>query len=336
MHARNLSQTRLCIFLTLTLSLGVCVNALPSQDAQQAQLQQASAQYLASQGTNQAAAARVQGLLMQSKSDGGQTVSKEEAQAIMLHALKNAQTDPGATQSVMPSGLMQSARRTQNESMRNAGFGGPAQSAPASPLRNEGPIQSGDGAVALPAKKAGIVRVGVLAPDAQVKQNQAGAAKISESLRTLIVNELSGPLVELIPITSMIPMQVEAEAKQHDCNYLLYNTLVQKQTGGAGVFLRKAGALAPMISMIPMAGGLGEAMTGVAASGALGSAGNLVSLVKAKDQWTLTFKLVAPGDASPVLTNSNQATARSDGEDVVKGLIDQEAISVINQLAQKR
>jgi hypothetical protein len=188
----------------------------------------------------------------------------------------------------------------------------------------------------LPAKKAGIVRVGVLAPDAQVIQSQAGAAKIPEFLRALIVNELSGPLVEVIPITSMIPMQVEAEAKQHDCDYLLYNTFVQKQKGGAAAFLRKAGALAPMMSMIPMAGGLGGAIAGAAAGGAMGAAGNLASLVKAKDQWTLTYKLVAQKNASPVLTNSNQATPRNDGEDVVKGLIDQEAISVINQLTQKK
>ncbi len=87
-----------------------------------------------------------------------------------------------------------------------------------------------------------------------------------------------------------------------------------------------------MMSMIPMAGGLGGAMVGVAAGSAMGAAGNLAGLVKAKDQWTLTYKLVAPGNVSPVLTSSSQATAKIDAEDVV----DQEAIGVINQVTQKK
>jgi hypothetical protein len=345
MNTRNSLQAKLCVILTVTLALAVCVNAQPTQDAQQAQLQQALALYLASQGTNPVAAARVQALLIAAVAQGGQTASQQQAQISMALALKNAQRGPEAPQGTQPSALRASSAAADNELIRTAQVGSPFQGTPASPSRSipigddqqAGLLQaSSAGMASSPAKKDRMFRIGVLTPDAQLMQNPGGGAKIPESLRAMIVSELSGPLVEVIPITARIPMQVEAEVKQQACDYVLYSAFVQKQKAGAGAFFKKAGALAPMMSMIPMAGGLGGAMAGAAAGGALGAAGNLAGLVKAKDQWTLTYKLVAPGNVSPVLTSSNQATARSDGEDVVKGLIDQEAISVINQLTQKK
>ncbi len=327
MNTRNSLQAKLCVILTVTLALTACVNAQPSQDAQQAQLHQALALYLASQGSDPAAAARVQALLMTAVAQGGQTASPQQAQISQ------------------PSALRASSSAADNQLVRMAQIGSPIQGTSASSSKSilvgndqqALSLQAGSAATATsPTKKDRMVRIGVLTPDAQLMQNSPGGAKVPESLRALIVSELSGPLVDVISITARIPVQVEAEVKQQACDYVLYSTFVQKQKAGAGAFFKKASALAPMMSMIPMAGGLGGAMVGVAAGSAVGAAGNLAGLVKAKDQWTLTYKLVALGNASPVLANSNQATAKSDGEDVVKALINQEAIGVINQLTQKK
>jgi hypothetical protein len=255
-----------------------------------------------------------------------QQMNPQAAQAALLSALKlhGSGTNTATARSMMVAEVAQNVQAPGTTAASTLAIGSPT----ATNSAVSGPTD------AAPAKKPGVFRIGVLPPTAQFAQTQGNSTDIAESLRTLIVKHLSGPLVEVTPITSFIPVQVDAEVKQKGCDYLLYTTFVQRKTGGGG-FLKKMGAIAPMISMIPMAGGVGGAIAGAAASTAIGAASSMGGLIKAKDEVTLTYKLIAPGNDSPLLTNTTKTTAKSDGEDIVSALIDAEAISVLNRVAQK-
>ncbi len=189
------------------------------------------------------------------------------------------------------------------------------------------------------AKKPGVLRLGVMKPTAQMAQGPAaGAPDVAESLRTLLVADVSGPLLEVVPITSVVPVQAEAEIRDKAVDYLLYTTLTQKKTDRGG-FLKTMGVLAPLASMIPMVGGvasIGGAVASAAATTAISAAGSMGNLISVQGEVTLTYKLVALGNETPVLSNTVKATAKSNGENFVASLLEQEATSVLGQLIQKK
>jgi hypothetical protein len=86
---------------------------------------------------------------------------------------------------------------------------------------------------------------------------------------------LNGPTVEIIPLAARIPVQVEAEAQQSACEYVLYTSVVQKKGGGG--FGKLLAAAAPIASvMLPGVGGLagnyGAIMAGQAVASAASAA----------------------------------------------------------------
>jgi hypothetical protein len=57
--------------------------------------------------------------------------------------------------------------------------------------------------------------------------------------------------------------------------------------------------------------------------------------VKSKDDVTVQYQLVATGQTSPVLQNTLQGKAKSDGEDVLTPLLQQTANAVLTQVSPK-
>ena len=189
-------------------------------------------------------------------------------------------------------------------------------------------------ASALGPKKPGVIRIGVVQPKAQMGQGNSGA-QVAQPIQTMIVQYLSGPAIEAIPLAALIPSQEEAEAKQKECDFVIYSSLSQKKSGGGG-FLRAALPMASMIPMVGMAAGAaGAVATTAAASAAAGGAG-VAGTVKAKNEVSFDYQLIAPGDANPVLSNSTKAKAKTDGEDVITPLIEQAATAIVGEVTKKK
>ena len=55
-----------------------------------------------------------------------------------------------------------------------------------------------------PAKKPGAIRIGVVTPKAQMGGTGPGANSVPEAVRALIVQYLSGPVLEVTPIAAML------------------------------------------------------------------------------------------------------------------------------------
>jgi hypothetical protein len=180
-------------------------------------------------------------------------------------------------------------------------------------------------------KRPGVIRLGLVQP--KLDMGIPGAAP--EALRTLLTQYLTGPQIEVVPIAAMIPLHVEAEAKQKECNFLFYASLSQKRGRGFG-FLRGAQSMTSMVPVIGMAGGTGAIVGRAAAMTAINAASQLSSEVKAKSEVTLQYQLVAPGAASPLIANADKVKAESDGQDVITPLVEQAATAVTTALLKKQ
>lgn len=190
-------------------------------------------------------------------------------------------------------------------------------------------------ATALGPKKPGVIRIGVVVPKAQMGKSYNGI-EAAEPLRNTIISYLSGPTLEVTPLTARIPAQIEAEAQQKECDLILYSSITHKQSGGGGGlggFMRKA---APAVGI---AGSHADThagrVAGSVATSATYTAADVASSIKAKDEITFEYQLHALGSATPRLTNTTKAKAKSDGEDILSPLVEQAAIAIVAEATKK-
>jgi len=160
---------------------------------------------------------------------------------------------------------------------------------------------------------------------------------------------MSGPAVEIAALDSHIAMQVQAEAQQKQCDYILYSSVAVKHSagGGFGKFMKMAAPIANMTPMGMMAHGMGSAMAMSAASAAASAAAQQAQQqalsqlagfngqVKSKDDVTVQYQLVQTGQAAPVVQNALQGKAKSDGEDVLTPLLQDTANTVLTAVSKK-
>jgi len=215
---------------------------------------------------------------------------------------------------------------------------------------NATPNQPGGAQVAPPQtlgpKAPGKVRIGVAPPDAQVGQGNNAGADYSTPIRNAEIALMSGPAIEIAGLDSHIPMQLQAEAQQKQCDFILFSSVAVKHSsgGGFGKFAKFGGMAASLTPMGAMAHGMGGA---IAAQGAAMAASQMAQQqamnqlagfngqIKSKDDVTVQYQLVVTGQSAPVAQNSLKGKAKSDGEDVLTPLLQQTAGEVLGAAAKK-
>lgn len=206
---------------------------------------------------------------------------------------------------------------------------------------------------ALGPKAPGKIRIGVAPPDAQVGQGNNTMADYSTPVRNAMILLMNGPAVEVAALDSRVPMQVQAEAQQKQCDYVLFSSVAVKHNSG-GSFGKFAKFATPIASMTPvgmMAHGVGSAVAATAAQAAASAAAQAAQQqamsqvmsqlqgfngqIKSKDDVSVHYQMFVPGQSSPVLQNALQGKAKNDGEDVLTPLLQQTANTVVNQVGKK-
>ena len=182
------------------------------------------------------------------------------------------------------------------------------------------------------AKQAGVVRIGV----ANVKIGAVGegvnAADLAAAVQNTLREFLKGTKIELIPLDAKLSSAIENEAKQKECDYVLYAQVSHKKGGGGGGFGGMFGkVVAPTIGRV--SGMTGSVAGQVAANTAI-TAGTMAENVKSKDEITLDVKMNAPGNSSPVLTKQAKVKAKSDGEDIISQAVEQIAQAIFNTVSK--
>ena len=183
------------------------------------------------------------------------------------------------------------------------------------------------------AKKDGTVRIGL----ANVKVGAVGeginAAELAGAIQNTLGEYLKGSRVELVPLEAKLASALGNEAKEKQCDFVLYATVSHKKGGGGmGMFGKIAPVLGSVVPMAGMAGGMAGAVAGSVASTAISTAAGATSNVKAKDELTLDLKI--QNGASVAFTKQYKAKAKSAGEDIISPLIEQAAQAIIDAVVK--
>jgi hypothetical protein len=200
--------------------------------------------------------------------------------------------------------------------------------------------------LALGPKAPGKIRIGVAPPDAQVGQGNSAGADYSTPIRNAEVALMSGPAIEITALDSHISLQLQAEAQQKQCDYILFSSVGVKHvsSGGFGKFAKFGGVAASMTPMAGMARGMGGAVaaqaagmaaTQMAQQQAMNQLASFNGQIKSKDDVTVQYQLLPTGASSPLLQESLKGKAKSDGEDVLTPLLQQVANNVLTQVSKK-
>jgi len=195
-------------------------------------------------------------------------------------------------------------------------------------------------------KAPGKLRIGVAPPDAQVGQGNNTGGDYSTPIRNAEIALMSGPAIEIAPLESHIPMQLQAEAQQKQCDYVMFSAVTVKhsQGGGFGKFAKFGSMAASMTPMGAMAHGMAGAAAAQAASVAASQIAQQAAMnqlsgfnkqVKSKDDVSVQYQLVPLGQTTPIAQNTLQGKAKSDGEDVLTPLLTQAATDVLTKVSQK-
>jgi hypothetical protein len=199
-------------------------------------------------------------------------------------------------------------------------------------------------------KAPGKIRIGVAPPDAQLGQGNNAGADFSTPIRNVVVSLMAGPAVEIAPLESHVPLQLQAEAQQKQCDYILYSGVVVKHSsgGGFGKFMKIGSTAASFNPAVMMTKSVGSI---VAAQGAAVAASQIAAQqmqqqavsqlagfngqIKSKDDVTVQYQLITTAQSTSVLQKTLQGKAKSDGEDVLTPLLQQTANAVLTQVTQK-
>jgi hypothetical protein len=162
------------------------------------------------------------------------------------------------------------------------------------------PITLVPGTVPSESKRPGTIRVGVV----QIN-NKTDHSVSTESLRERLIGGIQGSNIEAVPLNASSPGEADAEAKNKQCDFVLYTDIS-----------------ALKLSAAKKLGGMFGRATGVGSGGV------------DKTESKIDFKLIPVGGNSPQLQVS--ATGKEEGDDASAGsAIDAEA-KAVNSAAKKR
>jgi hypothetical protein len=202
---------------------------------------------------------------------------------------------------------------------------------------------------ALGPKAPGKIRIGIAPAQAQLGQGNNAQADYGTPVRNAIVFMMNGPAVEIAALDAQLPIQMQAEAQQKQCDYILVSAVMVKRasSGGLGKFM-KAGSMAANFTPLGMMAHSMGAVNGMIATQTVMQTAAMTTQqmatsqlsgfngqIKSKDEVTVDYQLLPTGQAQPKLQNSLKGKSKSDGEDVLTPLIQQAANSILTEVTKK-
>ena len=160
-------------------------------------------------------------------------------------------------------------------------------------------------------KKAGMIRIGIVTVKPGAVADNMNAGNLAGAVQTTLTEKLKAPNVEAIPIQATVLNQIEAEARQKECDFLVYTTVTHKKGGGGG-FGSVFGSTAAQVAGNTI--GYGSTAAAIAANAATSA---VVADVKARDELTVDVRLEKPGAGYPAFSKQFKGKAKSAGEDIV-------------------
>lgn len=183
------------------------------------------------------------------------------------------------------------------------------------PAQRSNASQARPSAAGVGAKRPGVVRLGLAGVQTGAVGDNLSAAELAAAVRGALSARLTSATVEVVLLES--PADAEAEARQKECDFVVYASVSHKKGGGGGFggMLGKVGAVA----------------TGIGNVGAT-SGGGATANVKAKDELTLDIRLQPAGAAGTATARQFKSKAKSAGEDLITPVAEQAAQTIIEAM----
>ncbi len=140
----------------------------------------------------------------------------------MKQGMLNPMAAPAANQAAL--GMAQQQMRMAQAAGVGGMMGGMSQMGMAGGQPGSAPVAIPQ---ALGPKAAGKIRIGVAPPDAQVGQGN-NVGDYSTPIRNAMILLMNGPAIEIAGLDSRIPVQLQAEAQQKQCDYILFSSVAVK------------------------------------------------------------------------------------------------------------
>jgi hypothetical protein len=205
---------------------------------------------------------------------------------------------------------------------------------------------------ALGPKAPGKIRIGVAPAQAQMGQGNTSQEDYGTPVRNAIILMMNGPAIEISALDARIPVQLQAEAQQKECDYILVSLVAVKRNAASGFSkFMKAGSMAANFTPIGMMAHSMSSVTGMVATQAATSAMQTAAMstqqqavsqlsgfngqIKSKDEVTVQYQLIPAGQTQPKLDNTLKGKSKTDGEDVLTPLIQQAATTILTQVTSK-
>jgi hypothetical protein len=160
------------------------------------------------------------------------------------------------------------------------------------------------------AKRAGVIRLGVVAVKTGNVAEGMNASELATAVRSTLLEQLKGANIEAVPIDAT-GAAIQAEAQQKECDYVVFANVSHKKGGGG------FGSM------------LGNSASTIAASTAV-----VVQSIKAKDEMTLDVRLERPGSTTPSFAQQFKGKAKSAGEDIITPLVQQAAQAAVQAVGK--
>ncbi len=221
-------------------------------------------------------------------------------------------------------------------------------------------------------KRPSLIRIGVVAPITPLKQGGPGN-EFSEAIRQSLAAYFSSPVSETVSLEARVPVLAELEARQKECDFILYSTVTERQRSNDLAKLMTVAA--PVVNLAASQGsasnkaapgkssatGTGEPGAATAAAPtttetapaatsapaatekaapintekALKAATDLSNRMTAGNELVFEFKLVEPGAEKPKLARALKAKVEKDGADALSPLLAQAANDVLQATIKK-
>jgi hypothetical protein len=183
------------------------------------------------------------------------------------------------------------------------------------------------------AKKAGTIRIGLAGVKTGAVGEGINPAELATAVRNSLAEYLKVPNVEIVSLDAKLASAIDAEAKEKQCDFVIYAGVSHKKGGGGGFGGMFGQTLGMAVGRVGI-GGLGNTAANIAgqvATQAIVTATSMSSNVKSKDEVTLDVRVSKIG-AADVLSQQFKAKAKSNGDDIISQVVEQAAQAIVNAL----
>jgi hypothetical protein len=160
------------------------------------------------------------------------------------------------------------------------------------------------------------------------------AADLAAAIQNTLTSYLKVPNVEVVPLEAKLASAIDTEAKEKDCDYVIYSTVSHKKGGGGGfggMFGQTLGMAVGRVGIGATGSTIGN-IAGQVATQAIVTATSLSSNVKSKDEITLDLKLQK--DSAAMIAKQFKAKAKSNGDDIITQVVEQAAQEIVTVLGK--